>query len=219
MKGGRLKEEVLYAMCLMIDGGFNTYGGFTETQLENKALVYSIVVSEDVTELRCRLCQAPLPAYSDEKADGQRYPAWDLIIYRRYGFGVCNPEGPSHWIYKTFHGIPGQHGVSTGIPDHIAFHATVYDGLRAGFVDSEYVNNLENIYSSNRTMYDRYMLGKWVEAEGLVYPGWGRDTPHHPTPSRPLGLQRAHHPTPAWPPVRVHRPRPHRSHRCRLGLH
>ena len=47
MKGGRLKEEVLYSMCLMIDGGFNTYGGFTETQLENKALVYSIVVSED----------------------------------------------------------------------------------------------------------------------------------------------------------------------------
>ncbi len=47
MKGGRLKEEVLYAMCLMIDGGLNTYGGFTETQLENKALVYSIVVSED----------------------------------------------------------------------------------------------------------------------------------------------------------------------------
>lgn len=132
--------------------------------------------SDDVSVQRCRLCGAPLVAYSDEKKDGERYPDWDLIIYKRYGFGVCNPEGPSHWIYKSFSGIPGQHGVSTGIPDHVAFHATVYDGLRAGFVDTEYVNNLENIYSTNKTMWDRYMLGKWVEAEGLVYPGWSRDS-------------------------------------------
>lgn len=132
--------------------------------------------SDDVSVQRCRLCGAPLVDYSDEKKDGERYPYWDLIIYKRYGFGVCNPEGPSHWIYKSFSGIPGQHGVSTGIPDHVAFHATVYDGLRAGFVDTEYVNNLENIYSSNKTMWDRYMLGKWVEAEGLVYPSWSRDT-------------------------------------------
>lgn len=131
--------------------------------------------SDDVPTGRCRLCQQTIPPYSDEKKDGERYPDWDLIIYKRYGFGVCNPEGPSHWIYKSFSGIPGQHGVSTGIPDHVAFHATVYDGLRAGFVDTEYVNNLENIYSTNKTMWDRYMLGKWVEAEGLVYPGWSRD--------------------------------------------
>ena len=131
--------------------------------------------SDDVSTLQCHLCQAPLPPYSDERSDDDKTPPWDLIIYKRYGFGVCNPEGPSHWIYKTFSGIPGQHGVSTGIPDHVAFHATVYDGLRAGFVDSEYVNNLENIYSNNKTMWDRYMLGKWVEAEGLVYPTWSRE--------------------------------------------
>lgn len=132
--------------------------------------------SEDVPTRTCKLCQAPLPPYSDENLPGSKAPVWDLIIYKRYGFGVCNPEGPSHWIYKSFSGIPGQHGVSTGLPDHVAFHATVYDGLRAGFVDTEYVKNLENIYSSNRTMWDRYMLGKWVEAEGLVYPSWSRDT-------------------------------------------
>lgn len=139
------------------------------------ALGRHYATSDDVTTLHCKLCQAPLPPYSDEKDDPKLPPPWDLIIYKRYGFGVCNPEGPSHWIYKTFAGIPGQHGVSTGIPDHVAFHATVYDGLKAGFVDSDYVNNLENIYSNNRTMWDRYMLGKWIEAEGLVYPGWSRE--------------------------------------------
>lgn len=131
--------------------------------------------SNDVEGRRCRLCGAELVEYSNQKVDNERYPPWDLIVYKRYGFGVCNPEGPSHWIYKTFTGIPGQHGVSTGLPDHAAFHATVYDGLRAGFVDTEYVSNLENIYSANKTMWDRYMLGKWVEAEGLVFPSWQRD--------------------------------------------
>lgn len=131
-------------------------------------------LSEDVTVRRCRLCAAPLPNYSDETADGQEVPPWDLIIYRRYGFGVCNPEGPSHWIYRTFTGLPSAHGLSKGKQDHVAFHATIWDGLRAGFIDRPYVNNLERTYRDKPTMWDRYMEGKWVEAEGLVYPTWQR---------------------------------------------
>jgi hypothetical protein len=131
--------------------------------------------SENVKDSLCALCHAPLPPYSDEVADGATEPVWDLIVYKRYGFGVCNPEGPSHWIYKTFKGLPGQHGISTGTKDHVAFHATIWDGRRAGFTDTEYVANLENIYKDKPTMWDRYMRGLWVEAEGLVYPGWQRN--------------------------------------------
>lgn len=143
---------------------------------ENSLNARHYCTSDFIQDRQCLLCRAPLPSYSTETEDVKALPPWDLIIYKRYGLGVCNPEGPSHWIYKTFSGIPGQHGVSTGIPDHVAFHATVYDGLKAGFVDRDYVANLENIYNNNRTMWDRYMLGKWVEAEGLVYPTWQRDT-------------------------------------------
>lgn len=122
----------------------------------------------------CRLCQQKLPKYSEVTAPGEKEPPWELIIYNRYGFGVCNPEGPSHWIYKYFSGIPSQHGISIGKPDYKAFHATIYDGLAAGFVDQKYVKNLEVLYSNDKQMWDRYLLGKWVEAEGLVYPQWNR---------------------------------------------
>lgn len=138
--------------------------------------------SSSVERRACLLCGAPLPPFSDETANDSGAPPWDLIVYKRYGFGVCNPEGPSHWIYQTFRGLPGTHGDSTGIRDkrtgtwHRAFHATIYDGLRAGFIDREYVGNLETIYRDKPTMWDRFMLGKWVEAEGLVYPSWQRNT-------------------------------------------
>ena len=130
--------------------------------------------SAQVGSRTCALCHAPVPAYSVQTVGDAKLPPWDLIVYKRYGFGVCNPEGPSHWIYQTFGGLPGQHGTSIGIKDHRAFHATIYDGKRAGFIDGEYVSNLENIYKDKPTMWDRYMLGQWVEAEGLVYPGWTR---------------------------------------------
>jgi hypothetical protein len=129
--------------------------------------------TDDLEHRRCALCQEPLPPYSDQTRDGNT-PPWDLIVYKRYGFGVCNPEGPSHWIYQTFSGLPGIHGVSTGTHNHVAFHATIYDGLHAGFIDHDYVSNLENIYRFKSTMWDRFMLGQWVEAEGLVYPSWKR---------------------------------------------
>jgi hypothetical protein len=31
---------------------------------------------------------------------------------------------------------------------------------------------MERKYKHDKKMFDRYLLGKWVEAEGLVYPGW-----------------------------------------------
>lgn len=131
-------------------------------------------ISSDVSKKRCRLCGETICDYSDETKDGQDTPDWDMLIYRRYGFGVCNPEGPSHWIYRTFTGLPSAHGTSVGKDEHRAFHATIWDGLRAGFIDRAYVNNLERTYRDKPTMWDRYMEGKWVEAEGLVYPSWQR---------------------------------------------
>lgn len=122
----------------------------------------------------CRLCQHKLPKYSEVMEPGCDFAPWELIIYNRYGFGVCNPEGPSHWIYKYFSGLPSQHGTSVGRADYKGFHATIYDGLHAGFVDQKYVKNLEVLYGQDKQMWDRYLLGKWVEAEGLVYPMWNR---------------------------------------------
>ncbi len=123
----------------------------------------------------CSWCKESLPLFNDKPISSTELAPWDLIIYKRYGIGVANPEDPTHWIYQYFAGLPSYHGLSgPGLAGHKAFHTTIYDGLAAGFVDGEYVHRLEKQYSHDKMMYDRYMLGVWVAAEGLVYPGWSR---------------------------------------------
>jgi hypothetical protein len=131
---------------------------------------------------RCMLCNGNLVAFSEalpkKRDDGRpRVRPWDLITYPRFGLGVCNPEGPSHWIYQYFPGLPGAQNVVSGpgLPGYKAYHATTYDALTAGFVDEEYLTGMENQYRVQApTMFDRYILGVWVEADGLVYPGFNR---------------------------------------------
>jgi hypothetical protein len=140
-------------------------------------------------DAHCRLCGAALPAYDPRFGvlpDGghTEYPIWDLLCYRTYGLAAANPEGPSHWLFRLFPGLTGPHGKSVGLPNHFAVEVTVYDGLHAGFVNRDYVKDLEARYADNTVMADRYLLGKWVEAEGLVYPEWKRDEsiiPHDAT--------------------------------------
>ena len=127
-------------------------------------------------DTQCRLCLNSVPAFDERIPTGQLDPTWDLLCYKNYGFGGCNPEGPSHWIFKYFPGLPGKHGLSgPGNPGYKAFHATARDGMNAGFVTRKYVEDMEALYKDLPLMWDRYLEGKWVEAEGLVYPTWKRE--------------------------------------------
>ena len=132
-------------------------------------------------DTKCRVCTADLPPFSVMRLPKQE-PPWRLIAYRNYGFAAANPEGPSHWLFKWFKGLPGPQGPSEGKPDFDgrAIYATLYDGLNAGFVGDKYVRDLEIVYT-DPMMYDRYIMGKWVEAEGLVYPNWRRDQHIYPS--------------------------------------
>lgn len=124
---------------------------------------------------KCVWCRQSLPPFNDRPVSSTEAAPWDLVIYNRYGTGVANPEDPNHWIFKYFPGLPSYQGLSgPGLEGHKAFHGTIYDGLAAGFVDSKYVKALEQQYSHNKMMFDRYLMGVWVAAEGLVYPGWSR---------------------------------------------
>lgn len=125
----------------------------------------------------CRICRQALPPFNEKASLDPKgeLPDWDIVCYKTYGFGVCNPEGPSHWIFQTFPGLIGPHGLSTGLAGYKAFNCTIYDGLRAGFISYEdYVKPLEVQYASVPHMRDRYLNGLWLEATGLVYPGWRR---------------------------------------------
>lgn len=69
--------------------------------------------------------------------------------------GTCNPEGPKHW-FKEF--LDSDADIY-----HLPF--TIYDNT---FLSDEFVKALEKEYSGT-VYFDRYILGKWVRAEGVIY--------------------------------------------------
>ena len=70
--------------------------------------------------------------------------------------GTCNPEGPNHW-FKKFIDNPNLNIFSQSY--------TIYDNP---FNDSKFVAELEKEYEGT-IFYDRYILGKWKHAEGIIY--------------------------------------------------
>lgn len=70
--------------------------------------------------------------------------------------GTCNPENPNHWFKKFID--------STDI-DLYCQHYTIDDNP---FLADAVKENLKREYMGT-VFYDRYILGKWVPAEGLIY--------------------------------------------------
>lgn len=69
--------------------------------------------------------------------------------------GTCNPEYPSHW-FKQF--------IDSDI-DIYNQEYTIYDN---DFLDPHVLKSMEDEYRGT-VFFDRYILGKWTLAEGLVY--------------------------------------------------
>lgn len=69
----------------------------------------------------------------------------------------CNPEGPKHFVKKFI-----------DTPDMNLYHQTytLYDNP---FLSKEFIHDLEQEYKGT-VYFDRYILGLWKQAEGLVYP-------------------------------------------------
>lgn len=72
---------------------------------------------------------------------------------------TTNPAGPNHWFKKFIDSA--DHGV-----DIYCQNYTIYDNP---FLPEEYVHNLEAEYAGS-VWFDRYILGLWTLAEGLVFP-------------------------------------------------
>lgn len=75
--------------------------------------------------------------------------------------GTCNPEGPKHW-FKEF--LDSDADIY-----HLPF--TIYDNT---FLSDEFIKALEKEYSGT-VYFDRYILGKWVRAEGVIYKLFAND--------------------------------------------
>lgn len=81
---------------------------------------------------------------------------------------TCNPESPSHFVKRH---------IDNKSLDVYNEAFTIYDNT---FLSPEFISNLENEYRGT-IYFDRWILGKWVKTEGLVYPLFKREK-HYLTP-------------------------------------
>lgn len=70
----------------------------------------------------------------------------------------CNPENPSHWFYKEWIKKKDEKNC-------LYLHFTMNDNPS---LSKEIIERYEHLYSG--AFYERFVLGKWVAADGLVYP-------------------------------------------------
>lgn len=70
----------------------------------------------------------------------------------------CNPESPNHWFYQEWILEPERHNAM-----HLHFQLRDNPSL-----SEKIVKRYESMYSG--VFYDRYILGEWVLAEGIIYP-------------------------------------------------
>ena len=75
--------------------------------------------------------------------------------YSRFD-GTCNPDNPQHWFHKFLYESDA---------DKFVQEYTLYDNP---FLDPEVRQAMENEYRGT-VYFDRFILGHWVAAEGLIY--------------------------------------------------
>lgn len=69
----------------------------------------------------------------------------------------CNPENPSHWFYREWI-------KKTNEKNCLYIHFTMEDNPS---LSKEIINRYKSLYSG--AFYERFVLGKWVAADGMVY--------------------------------------------------
>lgn len=69
--------------------------------------------------------------------------------------GTCNPDGPDHWFYEFLQSDADIYQQAYTIDDN-------------PYLDSEFVENLKREYAGT-VLYDRYINGLWVAAEGALF--------------------------------------------------
>ena len=101
--------------------------------------------------------------YGDEVADwsGEVFALLKSRLDKEYSCfdGTYNPQYPNHWLKKF-------------LDSDADIFSQVYTIDDNPFLPPSFVENLKKEYAGT-VFYDRYILGKWTLAEGLVYPMFG----------------------------------------------
>jgi len=72
--------------------------------------------------------------------------------------GTCNPDSPNHWLKKFLDSDADIFQQAYTIDDNNYLPAKFVEQLKAEYAGTVY--------------YDRYILGLWTQAQGLIYPMW-----------------------------------------------
>ena len=86
-------------------------------------------------------------------------------------YATTNPDNPMHWLKEKYIDRENELNLTVwffGIEDNT-------------FLDPQYVHDLKQEYTG--VFYQRFILGQWVIADGLVFSAFDRDTMVIPTPS------------------------------------
>ena len=78
-------------------------------------------------------------------------------------FFNCNPDSPQHWFYKEWVCKPKEHNA-------VRLHFQLEDNPS---LSDKIIERYKSLYTG--VFYQRYILGEWVMAEGLVY-DFGEDS-------------------------------------------
>jgi len=100
-----------------------------------------------------------------KKGHRGKYPTYHEYCNKmiRQMFGATNPDSPKHYLYKLF--------FENKSDDYEVFLTTPYDNPT---LDKDYMRSLETSLKGIRR--ERLLLGKWVQAEGAIYPMFSHQT-------------------------------------------
>lgn len=106
-------------------------------------------------------------AYCDEVVNMPKN-VWNMLIGRlripgAQLFATCNPDGPAHWFKKDVLERPEEYELKT-------WTFLMEDNPT---LEEDYKNRMKKIYTG--MWYNRYILGEWAVAHGLIYDSFDKE--------------------------------------------
>jgi len=110
--------------------------------------------------------------------------AWDMLLTRMSPagarlYGTCNPDSPLHWLKKKFLNDPKKRANG----DLWSEHFTLEDNMS---LSKAKIDQLKRSFSG--VFHQRYILGLWVIAEGVIYRDALEVDPFYDETTTPVGL-------------------------------
>lgn len=156
-----LKRNVLEPMCGIFGGNFAYSLSKKEARLFGRRVyLEGAANAEAESKIRGMTLRG---AYCDELTlFGEDFFVMLLSRLSERGaklFATTNPDAPTHWVKRDY--------LDNTAVDLLSFHFTLDDNI---FLPREYTAQLKAEFCG--VFYDRFILGKWVAAEGRVYDGF-----------------------------------------------